>query len=129
MGLPTCLFGYIRGLIRWEGCKGSAMFDGRDQFLINVKPKISPFTSLSVGITHLQKRSKFGFLLMKGKPWYKLCFHIWYTFKYQGQDYIGNWIPGSEIVFYARTPGWRYDFARCRHIFTKGYLNLSFNWD
>jgi len=61
-------------------------------------------SSQNWGPTHLQKKSRCGFLIT-----WPFCFHIWFTFRYQQQDSQGTWIPGSEIVFYWRPGMWRWD--------------------
>lgn len=123
MNLPVCLFGYVEGPIRWESSEHKDWYIGYSQWLFNEVPIIDPFELRYYSITHLQKKSKWGFLLM-----WPFCFHFWYTFKYQEQ--VGDaWIPGSEKVFYTRSPGWRFDFAQMKYIITKGYLNFSLHWD
>lgn len=77
-------------------------------------------------ITHLQKKARFGFLLMSHEKWWHLCFHIWYTFEYQkarpesidanGRGVGEEWIPGSERVLYWRV-GWsRWDAGDCKYV-------------
>ena len=73
-------------------------------------------------ITHLQKHSYFGFMLT-----WPFCFHFWLGWRLQeGSDEVG-WKPGTEGVFYFRTPGWRYD-AELGYKWTNGYFP-SGHWD
>lgn len=119
--LPTALFGYVAGPLRWEGPYSYEFYESRPtNWVINEKPKTIGHGP--VVVTHLQKESRFGFLLFS-----PFIFHFWFTFKFQEQDENGGYIPGTEKVFYFRTPGWRFDFADWKYITSKGYLGG--HWD
>lgn len=122
MVLPTVRLGYIEGPIRWEGPNYYEFYESRPSgWLINEKPRTVGHAP--VVITHLQKESRFGFLIFS-----PFIFHFWVTFKFQETDILGGYIPGSEKVFYFRTPGWRFDFADWKYIFSKGFLS-PIHWD
>lgn len=57
-----------------------------------------------VVLTHLQKFSRFGFMIT-----WPFCFHFWVFWRPQ-TEYSGGWIPGTEQGIYFRTPGWRWDY-------------------
>lgn len=125
---PTVVAGYIEGPLRWESLDGDELWFGYSYGrMSNITPL--DFDGKTWGITHLQKKSRWGWLLMR-----PFCFHAWYFSKLQKQDVHGNWIPGTEKGWYVRTPGWRWDIAGTmidgvlRHwIFTKGYFGR--HWD
>jgi hypothetical protein len=97
--VPTVVFGYVAGpLVRLEDKSGRIGFWNYIHWLVWRRPV------LGFAVTHLQKYSKFGFLLT-----WPFCFHIYYQFKKQAGNDAAGWIPGSERVFYARTPGYRKD--------------------
>ncbi len=113
--LPTAVLSYIRGIHRAESRHGQAM-------------GVVSLSSWSVmqrpwdgyALTHLQKYSPFGFLLT-----WPFCFHVWFQFrKQEGSE--GRWEPGTERVFYARTPGYRMDIDYGMK-WTWGYIGL--HWD
>lgn len=116
MKLPICLIGYVRDFVRLEACGGADRYWlPLSGWLFNFKPALASDGNL-YAITHLQKRSKFGFLLVQHEAWYQLCFHIWFTFKYQQQMANGGWIPGTETVFYWRV-GWsRWAAGACQYV-------------
>lgn len=113
---PTVIVGYVEGPTRLENKQGNVSVWSQDsELFFNQQP------IMDYAVTHLQKYSKFGFLLT-----WPFCFHIWYTFRYQeGNDQIG-WKPGTEKVFYARTPGYRKDIDYGM-VWTWGYCGLR--WD
>ncbi len=118
--LPTVLLGYIQGPIRREAQDGEIMWDFPvSGWLLNDKPHL--IRGKEFAVTHLQKLSKFGFLIT-----WPFCLHIYYSFKEQQMDEHDQWIPGSETVFYARTPGYRKDIDYGM-IWTWGYIGL--HWD
>ncbi len=127
--LPTVLFGYVghtndRGFkviaIRRESWNGTIRWDFPiNSWLFNKKPY--RVNGDDFAITHLQKKSKFGFLIT-----WPFCFHIWFTFKEQQMDDHDEWLPGTEKVAYARTPGYRKDIAYGMK-WTWGYIGL--HWD
>lgn len=121
MNLPIALFGYVRGPLRWEGQNDLDLYESRTSgFILNEKPFV--FDRGEVAVTHLQKESKFGFLVM-----WPFIFHVWYTVKFQDAAVDGTWVPGTEKVLYLRSPGWRFDFADWKYIISKGYAGLR--WD
>ena len=72
-------------------------------------------------LTHLQKYSRFGFMLT-----WPFCFHFWLFWDLQiGSDELG-WRPGTEQGIYCRTPGYRWD-ADLGMKWTWGYAGLR--WD
>ena len=72
-------------------------------------------------LTHLQKFSKWGFMLH-----WPFGFHFWFWFRKQQQDAQGGWLPGTERGIYFRTPGYRWDLD-LGMIWTWGYF--GFHWD
>ena len=72
-------------------------------------------------LTHLQKYSRFGFMVT-----WPFCFHFWLFWKLQDTTPKGGWIPGTEQGIYFRTPGWRWDFDEGMR-WTWGYGGLR--WD
>lgn len=117
---PTIILGFIYDVIRLEAADGEIRYHfPLSNWLVNQKPFI--FSNKKYAVTHLQKKSKFGFLL----EW-PFGFHVWYQFKEQEIDSNDNWIPGTEKVLYARTPGHRWD-KDLGMIHTGGYIGL--HWD
>ncbi len=119
--LPTVVIGYVAGDGRKESAIEGLPFAYRTDawehkpWLIMEKP------AAHASWTHIQKYSPCGFMLT-----WPFCFHIWFTWKYQkGSDKAG-WKPGSEIVLYARTPGYRKDTDYGMK-WTYGYFGL--HWD
>lgn len=114
--VPTTILGLVQGVVRSENRTGSIrLIPGFLHLFIMEKPQDG------FAITHLQKYSRFGFLLN-----WPFCFHIYFQFrKQQGNDERG-WVPGSEITFYTRTPGYRQD-TDAGVKWTWGYIGL--HWD
>lgn len=113
--LPTAVLGLALTKTRIEDREGRVMIFPQSETYFFRKP------IYGFAVTHLQKYSKFGFLLT-----WPFCFHIWYTFKFQeGDDGVG-WKPGTEKVLYARTPGYRKDTDYGMK-WTWGYIGL--HWD
>lgn len=80
-------------------------------------------TPCPFGVTHLQKRSRFGFLLM-----WPFCLHVWWMWRPQARPDAGSgWLPGTERGIYARTPGYRWEGSTGTYIRTKGYVGP--HWD
>lgn len=132
--LPTALIGFVKGSMRWEACGGDEWYGNiPSNFLFFRKPSFTIDKLKGEGpklyaITHLQKKSKFGFLLM-----WPLCFHVWFTFKYQQQKLSdGNVlvdVPGSETVLYWRV-GWkRWDAKNCTYIGPPTWYGPGLHWD
>lgn len=88
-------------------------------------PKDAPIQMVhavdKVILTHLQKYSRFGFMLT-----WPFCFHFWFFWKLQEGDDTYGWKPASEQGIYFRTPGWRWD-KDLGMIPTRGYFGL--HWD
>lgn len=106
--VPILFLGY--DIRRWEHPGGGEVY------LPKLAKKLVYWTKLpSLGPTHLQYHSPFGFLLT-----WPLCFHIWYQFKEQQGK------PGSEIVFYFRI-GARWDALD--EIYVTPSLYLGGHWD
>lgn len=115
--VPTTLLGIVEGKVRLEDKSGRIGYWPNDgvTFLVYKKPV------LGFAVTHLQKYSRFGFLLH-----WPFGFHVYFQFrKQQGSDEAG-WVPGSERVFYARLPGYRKDTDTGMK-WTWGYIGL--HWD
>lgn len=128
--LPTCLFGFVRGILRFERLGGGDLLhtqlnpdDFSDWGSILYEPPFV-YNGSDYAITHLQKYSKFGFLLM-----WPFCFHVWFTFKFQKKDSSGLWIPGSEKVFYWRFGLWRWDAGNSRFIGPGTWYGPGLHWD
>ncbi len=110
MRYPTAVLSFITGPVRTE---------------------LSP--EGRVILTHLQKYSRFGFMLT-----WPFCFHFWIFWKLQDRrpyvitdkliaDVEMRWVPGTEQGIYFRTPGWRWD-AELGMKWTWGYFP-SGHWD
>lgn len=95
--VPTTVLGYVQGKVRRENRFGMVALNGKNFFLAD-KPLFG------FAVTHLQKYSRFGFLVH-----WPFCFHFWLAFKKQAGNDFDGWIPGSEVVLYGRTPGYRMD--------------------
>src|SRR6185312_17342381 len=96
--LPMAILGLVATKTREEDRIGHVLvFPWTEAYFFH-KP------ACGFAVTHLQKYSKFGFLLT-----WPFCFHVWYTFKFQEGSDAEGWKPGTEKVFYARTPGYRKD--------------------
>lgn len=127
---PTIDSGVIHGPIRCESLDGSEMYLEEDD--VTVLNDFKPFVlnGKTWGVSHLQKRSKRGWLKVSPS-----CYHWWWFWKLQEKDSNGQWISGSERGIYFRQPfSWRWDVAGTvidgilRHwIWTKGYLGG--HWD
>lgn len=114
--LPTCLIGFVDGDLRWENCGGGQLFQEADPFLFMKRPCQFFLDEDPFVVTHLQKRSRFGFLIMRHEAWWQLCFHLWITPRFQAQNAKGGWIPGTETAFCVRL-GWsRWDAGDCKYI-------------
>jgi hypothetical protein len=118
MKLPTAILGYVSGpLLRWNSVtKDAQTWTGDGGAQVNRRP-IGPWV-----VTHLQKQSRCGFLLF-----WPFIFHVWFFVKKQEVNGDGDWVPGTERGFYARTPGYRYDFADQKYIRTRGFVGGR--WD
>ncbi len=119
--LPTCIIGYVHGPVRWESVKRGDLYVNYQHFFLLVAARNE------FALTHLQKRSRFGFLLMKGERWYDFVLYAWFQFRFQKQELLTNqwstylaWIPGTEIGTYPRIGIGRFDFA------TNSYERPSF---
>lgn len=122
-GLPTVLIGYVHGPVRMEQVGGQDSYPDSNRAMLFNKPKGK------FAVTHIQKKSRFGFLLM-----WPLCFHIWFQFRFQRQrmNENGDWIwkPGSEFVIYRRLGLWRWEAGSGRYIGPWTiYFNFSTHWD
>lgn len=126
--LPTVRFGYVFGPVRWESLDNWDYFEDHgyyDRILVNEGER--PIYAHMCAVTHLQKKSRFGFLIFK-----PFIFHIWFTWRFQKQERHDDgavvWVPGSERVTYGRTPGLRFDFAQGKYIRSRGYFSFT-HWD
>ena len=117
---PSVKWGKINGPVRWESLDGDEMYTYDNDL---TSPRI--LGGKKWGITHLQKKSNKGFLIMK-----PFIIHAWIFKKLQKKGKDGNYIPGSEDGWYFRSPGWRWDVAgtKGKHwILSKGYIGK--HWD
>ena len=118
---PILVLGF--NIQRWE------TIGGRDFYFQALKNKLlfwlkdqkafdpNTVSTVDVGPTHLQKQSKYGFLIT-----WPLCFHVWYQFKPQEEGQ-----PGTETVFYWRI-GWaRWEAGRGVYIVPTWFLGG--HWD
>lgn len=123
---PTCLFGFMQGPIRVESLDSSEMFvNSKFQVFINQKP--INWYGRTYAITHLQKKSHFGFLVM-----WPFCLHLWFFIQKQKICAHGGWVPNSEFGKYFRFGRWRWDVAGTngKHwIPWSIYINFGFHWD
>lgn len=125
---PTINEGFIQGeLIRLESIEGpselfisrathSQLFNSYYGFLPEkngtrlriVKP--FEFDGKTWGVTHLQKQSRYGYLIASPE-----AYHRWFFLIMQSRDQEGNWIPGTELGAYCRKgvgPIWDWDLWR-----------------
>lgn len=121
---PTVILGAIQGSVRLETNGGRELYTTLLDKVITLFCWFKPITVIGEDYapTHIQKESLFGFLLYK-----PLIFHFWISFRKQQINESGQYIPGSERVFYFRTPGWRWDSGDSKYILSKGYIGL--HWD
>jgi hypothetical protein len=143
MKYPTAVLGLVVGPLRFESCGGADLFDQSKSthVLVNKEPFLADDPADGVNkpfaVTHLQKKSRFGFLIMSHEEWWQLCFHVWFTFRFQ-QTRVGDGgavvaIPGSERVLYWRV-GWsRWDAGDCKYMVEKigfgTWYGPGLHWD
>lgn len=115
--IPTVKSGFIFGVCRLE-TNGPNNQDAYSNVFANRWLKEQGPIDLDTndgietfGITHLQKKSRFGFLVMR-----PFCFHVWFTFRFQKQDADGSWMRGSEKVLYFRVGRMRWDAGDGKYI-------------
>lgn len=122
---PTVVLGYVKGFLRLESTQGAEV---QYPLPLGIMRKFVPALMRPNEwwfVTHLQKYSRFGFLIHK-----PFCLHAWWQFRLQKQDHKGNWIPGTEKGVYFRSPGRRFDVpgTNGKHwIVTLGHLGIR--WD
>lgn len=125
---PTCFLGFIKGQIRYETLGGFDMYPGDwgNHFLFFKKPfdAFLPNIATDFAVTHLQKKSKCGFLIM-----WPFCLHFWWSFKPQQQAPGGSWIPGTEKVLYWRFGKWRWDAGDSKFIGPWTWYGPGLHWD
>lgn len=121
---PIVLFGFLTYPIRFETLGGGDYwFDsGLAAFFLFLQPFHSTNGKI-YQVTHIQKKSRFGFLL-----YWPLCFHIWFTFKFQEQNEQGDWLPGTEKVLYWRFGAARWDAGDSKYICPTWY-GPGLHWD
>ncbi len=121
---PIALIGY--DIQRWENAGYEFWYGDFIKKFIFMK------SMPDKGPTHLQYRSKYGFLIQ-----WPLCFHIWYQFRPQ-QVANGNRVPGSEVVFYFRLGIARWESGSDSYILGQQYkyfnlgvgtLYIGGHWD
>lgn len=122
---PICLLGFVQGQVRFESIGEGDFYPASmaNAFFIFRRP--FTFFFKEFGITHIQKKSWFGFLIM-----WPLCFHVWIQFRKQKQEDDENktWIPGTEFVIYRRA-GARWEAGSGNYEWPSLYLNFSTHWD
>lgn len=124
-GLPLVLLATIKGRARLEANGGEELYLEVDKwrFLLFRAP-VRPFPDEPLyQVTHLQKRSRMGFLL-----YWPLCFHVWFTFRYQTEGLAG-WRPGTEKVLYWRLGLWRWDAGDSKYIGPGTWYGPGLHWD
>lgn len=125
---PTLVEGRIEGQIRCEALDGSDLYLPEQTGIIR---DLKPFEKdgKTYAITHLQKKSKKGFLIME--PFIIHTYYWWHLQEFtQNPDGGWSWKPGTERGVYARTPGWRFDTDKKLvrpWVFSKGYAGG--HWD
>ena len=87
---------------------------------ITGEPRVELSSESRTILTHLQKRSPFGFMVT-----WPFCFHFWLMWREQLCT-LDGWRPGTEQGLYFRTPGWRWDYELGMK-WTWGYIGL--HWD
>lgn len=116
---PICLIGY--SIRRWEQVTVNGTAISVDLPVLENKLIINA-SQPNFGPTHLQYKSKYGFLLT-----WPLCLHIWYQFKPQDEDRYGRRIAGTERVFYWRF-GARWEAETGCYVFPSWY-GPGLRWD
>jgi hypothetical protein len=111
---PRVVFGFIKGRVRLETCGGQDWYPWSDRLLL-FEGVEKDLEGRKYAVTHLQKRARFWFLLMRHEKWWHLCWHVGITFRFQKPG-----IPGSELVFYWRAGYSRWDASICDYV--KGYI-------
>lgn len=109
---PIVLLGFVQGPVRYDGPHGDSYSYLTNQWFLN------KLAGHYYQVTHIQYRSKFGFLL-----YWPLCFHIWFQFKQQTPG-----VSGSEFVIYRRI-GARWEASTGTYQIPSIYFNLSTHWD
>lgn len=134
MKLPIAILGYVSGAVRLEKCGGGDWYPWHDKILFFNRGETN-WNDDVYTVTHLQKRSLFGFLLMSHEKWWHLCFHFWLTFRYQervGSSVTGgaaHWVPGTEKVLYWRVGYSRWDAGDCKYIGPPTWYGPGLHWD
>jgi hypothetical protein len=127
VNLPTAALGYVWGPLRVERNGGGDVYlPGQGGLLINRKPFAVNESGDLFAVTHLQKKSRFGFLVMANERWWHLAVHIWFVFVYQAKDPDGKWIPGSEVIFYWRCGYSRWDAGDGKYVM--GWTRRVWKW-
>lgn len=123
---PAVIFGFVQGPVRWETNGGGDLWEGTNRFfLFQGNDELSEGAKVGeFAVTHLQKKSWFGFLIM-----WPLCFHFWISFKKQQQNADGTWLPGTEKVWYNRAGFARWDAGSSKYIVPTWYGPFNLHWD
>jgi len=117
--VPSIRWAYIRGpFVRWEKAGAPQMSDRQttnaNRLLHNVKATDLEMPA-DYGITHLQKQSRFGFLIAR-----PFCFYFWWRIRPQTAkvDPFGTLelIPGSERCLTFRFGKARWDALQNKYI-------------
>jgi hypothetical protein len=128
--VPRIVAAYIAGPVRWEKLGAE---NGTDVYLSGMANRklenigaAEAGLSADYGITHLQKQSKWGWLITE-----PFCFYVWWQIQPQ-QEKIGDGgvtvtIPGSEICPTFRIGKGRWDPVQ--KLYIKPTLQAGLHWD
>lgn len=122
------------GPVRYETSGGHDFYDEKKRLSIFFWKK--PFQRIDINVdvnahryalTHLQRRSRFGFLLM-----WPFCFHYWFHFRYQMICRVmghvePHRVPNSEVCLYGRA-GARWEAGRALYIWPS-WFGPGLHWD
>jgi hypothetical protein len=117
---PTVLLGFIKDQVRLESNEAGEFYpeDQVNKVLFNQHPIPSPMGKpILWGVTHIQYRSAFGFLIKKCDAWWKLGFHVWVMPDLGDFDGTRH-IPGTE-------QGWYFRFGR---VWRPGLDKYEWSW-
>ncbi len=129
--VPRIKSAYIVGpSVRWEKLGAE---NGTDVYLTGLANRelddigaAEAGLSADYGITHLQKQSRYGYLITE-----PFCFYVWYQFRPQKQKLSYGLlpvdIPGSEICATFRFGKGRWDAHDKKYI--KPTLQAGLHWD
>ena len=127
---PSIRWGYIRGpLVRWEKAgapEGSDKFTDHANRLLHNLTAVGAGLPADYGITHLQKQSRFGFLIPR-----PFCLYMWWQIRPQatrlGDGAVLMYVPGSELCPTFRAGKARWDAFQKKYIIPT--LQAALHWD